>query len=173
MRRASWRVLAWSAAVMAMGACASVQNPVPIEAGPAGFAVLAGKWDGEYSSQETGRSGSIVFSLVAGEDHAHGDVVMVPRGMNRPIMPATSPEAMTAGRANPELLTIDFVRVQGGGVSGALTPYRDPDCACTVTTRFLGQLMKGGTAIEGTYETTGAGLPRAAQGRWRVERRKS
>src|SRR5437879_12817164 len=67
-------------------ACAAAHQPsVPI-AGTAGdMAALAGQWEGSYSSASTGRSGSISFTLSAGNDSAFGDVIMIPRGWGRPL----------------------------------------------------------------------------------------
>src|ERR1043166_5630706 len=59
--------------------CGASQPPVPVVGGEADIARLAGQWLGEYSSAETGRSGSIVFTLTSGSDTATGDVVMTPR----------------------------------------------------------------------------------------------
>jgi len=39
---------------------------------------LTGEWAGDYSSVESGRSGSISFTLRAAGDSAFGDVVMIP-----------------------------------------------------------------------------------------------
>ena len=40
-----------------------------------------------YVNPDAGRGGSIVFTLATGEQHAHGDVIMVPRGTNQPLRP--------------------------------------------------------------------------------------
>ena len=52
-----------------------------------------GEWVGEYSSAETGRVGSIVFTLAAGRDTAAGDVMMVPAN----IEPATTFDGLIKG----------------------------------------------------------------------------
>jgi hypothetical protein len=41
------------------------------------------------------------------------------------------------------------VHAAGGGVTGQLVPYRDPECDCQVATRFEGRIH--GDTIEGTY----------------------
>ena len=40
---------------------------------------LLGEWHGEYNGSETGRSGTIAFTLRAGEANASGNVVMIPQ----------------------------------------------------------------------------------------------
>lgn len=148
------------------GGCASTPAPVPVEGTPADLSVLAGDWEGEYASQATGRLGSIVFKLVAGEDHAHGDVLMIPRGSSDPYRPRTGGEGPAPAGAS-QLLTIRFVRAEGGKVSGTLDPYWDPDCNCEVATTFVGQLR--GDSIEGTF-TSERNAGRVF-GTWKVSRK--
>jgi hypothetical protein len=55
-----------------------------------------------------------------------------------------SSSASTRGRGVQPLdavqeLTIRFVAVEGGEVTGELDPYRDPDCDCRAYTRFRGR----------------------------------
>jgi hypothetical protein len=129
-------------------ACASSPREVRIEGAPSEISALAGNWEGEYSSQATGRLGSIVFQLVAGEDHAHGDVLMIPRGSNEPYRPRSGGQGPAPGGAS-QLLSIRFVRAEGGKLTGTLDPYWDPDCSCEVTTTFVGEVH--GNRIEGTF----------------------
>lgn len=131
-------------------ACTSAPAAVPIQATPAEISALAGHWEGEYSSQATGRLGSIVLDLIAGEDHAHGDVLMIPRGSNDPYRPARRPGGQGPGPAEAtQLLKIRFIRAEGARLSGTLEPYWDPDCNCEVTTMFVGEVS--GDTVEGTF----------------------
>ncbi len=158
------------AAVAVVAACAGKPAAVPIEASAAGMNALSGRWEGEYHSSQTGRGGSIVFTLTAGTDSAAGDVVMSPPGANRPITRAGAGRPpFTATGATPEVLTIRFVRVEGGRVSGALDPYRAPDCDCIVSTTFIGDLT--GDRIAGTFTTRGGQRSVPATGEWEVHRR--
>src|SRR5256886_5468755 len=59
------------------------QRAVPVGGTAGDMAALAGQWEGSYSSASTGRSGSISFTLSAGNDSAFGDVIMIPRGWGR------------------------------------------------------------------------------------------
>jgi cytochrome c-type biogenesis protein CcsB len=98
------------------GACASAPAPVRLEASPADLQALAGEWEGEYHSAATGRSGSVVFKLVAGEDHAHGDVVMMPSGSRRAYAPMRDAPGPVSPAELAQVLNIAFVRVASGGV---------------------------------------------------------
>jgi hypothetical protein len=67
-------LIVWAlTAVAAVAACASAPV-ISLRRSPADWAAWAGEWDGRYSGMETGRSGTLWFKLVAGEDDAHGDV---------------------------------------------------------------------------------------------------
>jgi len=157
------------AATLLLVACAANQTPVPVVGSPRDVASLAGEWVGDYSSSESGRSGSISFTLRAAGDSAFGDVVMVPVGWGRPLAPWRG-ESTPAGAARPqsEVLTINFVRVEQGHVSGTLAPYADPQTGERLVTMFSGELR--GNTITGTYTTR---LPSGATqtGRWTVQRK--
>ena len=148
----------------------SVAPEVPVAASQTDLKSLVGKWEGEYSSQATGRSGSIVFELTAGASEARGDVLMIPRGSNRPLAPEPqSPEETL--RTMPQVLTIHFVNAQAGVISGVLDPYRDPDCDCRVDTNFVGTLK--GDVIEGTFSSLLSRGGVTTTGVWKVTRQKS
>ena len=119
-------VVAIGADVLLAG-CASVPTPVPVVGPRAGLSGLVGDWSGEYSSPETGRSGSISFKLEAGKDTAFGSVVMVPRVQYDRVTggtPVERPTIMAAATQKPtELLTIRFVRMEGNQIVG--TPGSD------------------------------------------------
>jgi hypothetical protein len=153
---------------LVLTACSARQPAVPVVGTARDVQALVGEWAGEYSSTETGRSGSISFTLTAQGDTAHGDVVMVPSGWNRPLQPWYDESRAGMGRPLPEVLTISFVRVSGDEVSGELAPYRDPECGCPLYTRFVGRLK--GDVIEGTYLTRHGDLPQDQRGRWSAKR---
>jgi hypothetical protein len=164
------RILAiWLTAVVVawQTGCAPVP-PIVLQGSGADLQQLVGQWEGRYSGAPNGRSGSIAFTLLAGEDHAHGDVLMIPEGAERgysqyPGLPLDDHERFS------QILTIQFVRVQGGGISGTMEPYWDPDTKCTTSARFRGTVR--GDVMEGTF-TTGCGpRGRSVEGRWKVVRR--
>ena len=151
-------------------ACASKPTPVTVTGDPGDRASLAGKWSGEYTSPATGRSGSIVFNLSPSGDAANGDVVMIPRGYGKALVPygnATMAGGAVSTAPASQVLTIKLVRVSGDMVSGVLDAYRDPECDCPVVTTFTGTLS--GDTIDGTFSTRGpSNTPQT--GTWRVKR---
>jgi hypothetical protein len=152
-------------------ACASKPTPVTVTGAPGDRASLAGKWTGEYNSPVTGRSGSIVFNLSPAGDAANGDVVMIPRGYAKALVPysATATAGMqTQNVGGSQVLTIKLVRVSGDTVSGVLDAYRDPQCDCPVVTTFTGTLS--GDTIDGTFATRGSPSAAPQTGTWRVKR---
>ena len=181
--RARQAVAAFVLGVSTVGtaACARGRAPaVPVIAGSADeLSALVGKWSGEYSSATTGRRGSIVFTLAAGRDTAVGDVVMMPSGASGPLRRASgnavyaagaegAPGGVIAPRAS-SALTIRFVRLAGDSVVGMLEPYEGPDCACVLTTRFVGRVR--GDRITGTFETRGSPTYQPQVGHWQVKRK--
>jgi len=150
------------------GGCAASRSPVPLVGASADVSALTGEWAGDYSSAESGRSGSITFTLRAAGDSAFGDVIMIPAAWGRPLMPYR--QQGVGGNQAPEttVLTIRFVRVQQGHVSGTLDPYADPQTGARLLTTFTGEVS--GNSIAGTYTTR---LPsgETQTGRWSVQRR--
>ncbi|HWC72354.1 MAG TPA: hypothetical protein VG454_00355 [Gemmatimonadales bacterium] len=155
-------------------ACGASQPHVPLVGPAADLSSLIGEWSGAYSSAESGRAGSITFTLRSAGDSAFGDVVMVPNATGVPLTPWRSPENPTAqpSGANQapasKVLTIRFVRVEQGKVSGTLDPYADPQTGSRLLTTFSGELK--GDSISGSY-TTRLASGATQTGHWSVERR--
>lgn len=149
MLRSSW-VIAMCLTVGAID-CARRTPGIEVQATDFDLDPLVGRWRGTYNSSTTGRSGTIAFTLLAGESAASGNVVMIPRADSL-LTPAEREMLSEVGTSSRTVLSIHFVRKQGGSVSGTLDPYRDPDCGCIVTTTFDGSFRDGST-IEGTYST--------------------
>jgi len=153
-------------------ACASKPTPITVTGDSGDRASLAGKWTGEYNSPVTGRSGSIVFNLSPAGEAANGDVVMVPRGYGKALMPYSASTTAGTSMQNPaggsQVLTIKLVRVSGDTVSGVLDAYRDPQCDCPVVTTFTGRI--NGDTIDGTFVTRGSQTAAPQTGTWRVKR---
>lgn len=160
------------AAALLASACGSVPPPppVPVQGTPGDLAALAGEWFGEYSNVGTGRNGSINFSLKAGEGIAYGEVVMYAHRAAAPYAAANEQGGVEEGNPSVRPLTIRFVAVEGGTISGTLEPYEDPDeCHCILSTTFTGRVK--GNVIEGTFLTYGGPGHTPEKGEWRVERK--
>lgn len=155
--------------VLALGACGASRAPVPLVGASSDVGALTGEWAGDYSSAQSGRSGSISFTLRAAGDSAFGDVVMIPSAWGRPLAPWREQNSV-GGNQSPAstVLTIRFVRVEQGHVSGTLDPYADPQTGARLLTTFRGQV--NGNTIAGDYTTR---LPSGdtQTGRWSVQRR--
>jgi hypothetical protein len=149
MRRAWLMVLTG----FALSAVACLKRTAPIELTATDFDLnpLVGEWRGDYSSAATGRTGTIAFTLRAGEGAAAGNVVMIPRADS--LLTDEEREALSStSSGGRSVLKIRFVRKEGGSVNGTLDPYRDPDCGCTVNTTFQG-VFRDARTIEGTFTT--------------------
>ena len=143
-------------AAAALSACASSTSPAPpVPVAGSDTSALAGRWEGEYSSEATGRKGSIVFELKSGDRVARGDVLMVPKGGESSI---------------PQVLNISFVSSSGDVVTGTMDVYEDPGCACDVQTTFVGRVA--GDTVEGTFTTTPTAGGPIATGHWKITRKK-
>ena len=154
--------------MVALSACSASRSPVPLVAASPDVSALVGEWAGDYSSAESGRSGSISFTLRSARDTAFGDVIMIPAAGARPLMPYRQQSPGVNQTPETTVLTIRFVRVQEGLVSGTLDPYADPQTGARLFTTFSGELK--GNTIDGTYTTR---LPsgETQTGRWSVQRR--
>jgi hypothetical protein len=156
-------------ALAGITACSSSQpkpedNPAPVvPVGGTDMSSLVGKWVGDYSSTETGRSGSIVIEFKSGGKVARGDVLMQPKGYSASAAPGADPL-----KSMPQVLSISFVNVEGGAIKGTMDPYTDPSCNCQVDTTFVGKLS--GDTIEGTFSTTPSGQNAPKVGKWKVTR---
>jgi hypothetical protein len=128
---------------------------------------LAGSWSGGYSSNESGRAGSISFAVKESADSAFGDVIMVPSAGEALVAADVASGMHQMHAPSATVLEIRFVNATGGEVEGALEPYVAPDCQCTVRTVFHGVVK--GDRIDGMYTTYGPnGLTQ--EGKWSVTR---
>jgi hypothetical protein len=133
-------------AVLAV-ACGGGQKDVAVEGPDTELVKLAGDWSGEYQGKESGRSGTVSFSLQIGRHIAEGEVVM----------------------SGSTPLKIEFVQIKGGQVRGTISPYTDPNCNCQVETSFLGNVA--GATISGMFETKIGASGQIQTGTWRVAKK--
>lgn len=168
MRRATIAVVATLIAFLLTSCGSSQPGPVSVIGAPEELAPLAGEWSGTYAALASGRSGSITFHLTDDPRGAHGDVLMVPK--QEFIHGNESPHRPSEPFTGPSVLTIEFVRVAAGEISGRIAPYPDPEAPeATLETHFAGHV--NGARIEGTFVTySDRGLsPR--RGTWQVHRK--
>jgi hypothetical protein len=154
-------VLAIAGVALSPLACAS--HPPETEMSSSDFDLnpLVGEWRGEYSNPEAGRSGTIGFTLRAGESSASGKVVMIP---------GKADTLATAAAMARSVINISFMRKEGNKVTGTLDPFVDPSCACRVKTNFEGSFIDART-IEGTFTTVPlASGSNVTGGKWKVTR---
>lgn len=151
-------------AILASG-CQAVVTPVPVSGS---VDQLVGEWEGEYSSEETGRRGSILFRLDPGRDTATGDVLMTPDQAR--VVP-TVPERVDDPwwRHSPQVVQISFVRCVDGEVTGLMKPYTDPETGETVYTEFIGTLT--GNTLSGTFASWTEASRRRTGGTWSATRK--
>lgn len=150
-------------------ACAARSPSIELTSNDFDLNPLVGEWRGDYNSPVTGRTGTIAFTLRAGEGAASGNVVMIPRADS--LLTDEERQALGSTAAGGRsVLKIRFVRKEGGTVNGTLDPYRDPDCNCTVNTVFQGTFRDART-IEGTFTTVpSAPGGNVTSGSWRAVR---
>jgi hypothetical protein len=160
----------WIAAGLAASGCAP-PPAIELPGAPQSAVALVGEWDGSFRGRALGDTGSIWFKLVAGEDHAHGDVLLKAQGASAPFVryAPVSERLETRPPAVPAMLTIHFVRIDGDLVEGVLDPYFDPVCDCEAMTTFTGRLFEN--RITGTFVTRLAG-DQITTGSWEVTRRR-
>ncbi len=151
-------------------ACAGRSTPgIELRSSDFDLDPLVGQWRGNFISSQPGRTGTIAFTLRAGESAASGNVVL----FQKPDSLLTPEEReMMANVPDRTVLKIHFLRKEGGSVNGALDPYHEAECDCTVTTNFQGTFTNP-TTIEGDYTTVRA-KPGTdiIRGRWKVTRTK-
>lgn len=165
MRKTMKRLIAVIAAIIAAAsveACATGKPPeTTVTASDFDLQPLVGEWRGDYDNPGAGRSGTIAFTLRAGESSATGKVVLIPGKAD------TLAAAAAMARS---VINISFMRKEGNKVTGTLDPYIDPTCACRVMTNFEGS-FKDARTIEGTFSTvpsqSGAQI---TGGKWKVTR---
>jgi hypothetical protein len=148
--------------------CSSTPPPVvPVMANAPAARALTGTWEGEYSSEQTQRSGTIRFQLAAESDSAHGDVVMFPKPEPRRTS-GNEVKGAPVDEAAPQTLSINFVMATGDTVFGLMDPYEEKSGSVLVT-RFTGLIR--GDRIAGQYETRNLNTAQTTTGKWSVRRK--
>ena len=155
---------AFLTALVVLGCSASPSPRIDVAGQPAARASLEGAWRGSYWSGDSGRSGGIRFRLEPGMETAEGEVTMLDRAP-----PDATERRHDRFDGATAMLTVHLVRVDDlGTVAGALEPYRDPGCGCTLSTSFVGRI--DGDRIEGSFLSHGGPGHIPTSGRWQAAR---
>ena len=150
----------------------SEPGPVQVIGVPQDLVLLTGEWTGTYDGVGTGRSGGITFHLTENPSGAHGDVLMIPKqDFTYNVRPGEVSDRGPQGMlSSSSVLSIEFVRIAGGEISGRITPYPDPELSgATLETHFTGHV--DGDWIEGTFVTYSDHGSSPRRGTWRVHRK--
>lgn len=149
------RLLAFCTVVLAApAALAQSSASAPVDGEAADLARFAGEWVGGYTCAETGRHGTIVFRLRAGDDSVRAVVLMVPRATEDDLVPEPVP------------LAVHRVEVTGRTLTGVLARYEDPEWGIPLETHFHAALGDDGR-IGGTFRADGTRIDTVPQvGRW-------
>ena len=159
-------VTALAGGLCATAGCSMAMRQVPVTASHVQWNALAGEWRGTYRMDGYDRHGTIAFKLVAIEEQASGEVLMIPERtgwpytMNRPA-PREPPVRV---EPRTELLTIRFVEAADGALNGTMDPVlgsRPPVHGARVVHRHRGGKLSKRPRDLGLRERRG----RAA---WRV-----
>jgi hypothetical protein len=159
-----------AAAVWMTAGCSMAMRQVPVTAPHAQWEALAGEWHGTYRMDGYDRHGTIAFKLVAVEEQASGEVLMIPERTGWPYTLNRPVPGETPGRSGPrtELLTIRFVEAADGVLNGTMDPYWDPDRQCTARASFTGTV--DGDSASGTVTSVCENDVRTLRGQWRARR---
>ncbi len=131
--------------VLLLNGCAGMQQPV--KEAKVDFSQFAGKWEGEYESTATGRTGRVYLDLTSSTQSATGGIIMQPHPKE-----SQAPTKLTYSETKKHQvipLSIDFVEAEQGRIRGVVTPYRDPHFNSMMFTTFEGTLE--GSTMKGTF----------------------
>ena len=159
-----------AASLAGMTGCSLAMRPVPVSASHIQWEALTGEWRGTYQMDAYDRHGTIAFKLVAIEEQASGEVLMIPERTGWPYTQNRPGAGQPAERVPPktELLTIRFVEAAEGTLSGTMDPYWDPDRHCTAHASFTG--IVDGDSVSGSVTSVCENDVRVLRGRWRARR---
>jgi hypothetical protein len=152
-------------------ACSSSSKPEPESAAPgfplqadeASLKMLDGRWEGEYYNVTQKRGGTIVLEFSGKRATGNGDVLLIPKGSSEALKPSRPPTEAETLAQMPRITSIEFVKAEGGNLSGKMDPFIDPDCNCEVMATFYGKVT--GDVIEGNFRTSAPG-----EGTWKAKK---
>jgi hypothetical protein len=150
--------------------------PVPVKGTHEELSTIAGEWNGQYLSKETGRRGVVRFIMAEHADTGYGEVEITFSPALSLTREAEAPDLIKSDLGDDEsapkpctILNIRVVRVDHDRVRGTMEPYWDPDCDCRARTEFEGKVS--GNRITGTFTSRRESSDRRLiAGQWRVDR---
>jgi hypothetical protein len=143
-----------------LSGCTGMQKPV--KEAKVDFSQFAGRWEGEYESTATGRSGNVYLDLTSTADNAKGGIIMHPHPKE-----SQSPGKITYAESKKQKaipLSIDFVEAEEGKIRGVVKPYHDPHFNSTMFTTFEGILE--GSMMKGTFTVNIGNTGNSYTGTW-------
>jgi hypothetical protein len=124
---------------------------------------LAGRWEGEFLNDDTGRIGRIFLDLQADSDTAYGKVTFDRNVTINTCTDMSRPQAATT-IVMPIVLRIGAMATGRASVGGWLVPYRDPDLGCWMDTWFKGWLIRD--TLQGSFFSRRTDTDSVRQGAW-------
>jgi hypothetical protein len=149
--------------------CSLAMRPVQVSASHIQWEAVAGEWRGAYQMNGYDRHGTIAFKLVAVEEQASGEVLMIPERTGW-LYTREHPNMGIRESMGPrtELLSIRFVEAVDGVLHGTMDPYWDPDRRCMASATFSGVVT--GDSVSGELTSVCEGGVQALRGRWHARR---
>ena len=159
-----------AASLILTAGCSVAMRSVPLTASHVQWQALAGEWRGTYRMDGYDRHGTIAFKLVAMEEQASGEVLMIPERTGWPYAMNHPAQDARPGRPEPrtELLTIRFVEAANGTLSGTMDQYWDPDRHCLANASFTGLIERD--SVSGSVTSVCDDNVRVLRGSWRARR---
>ena len=137
--------------------CASTSSKTPAIKEVSGtefdVAQLTGTWEGNFSSTVSQRSGTITLELNQAGKREVGSILLQYQKQHPKVhAPKGHNVKKTGTYTKTKPLSVEFIAIEGGKISGNVTPYADPVFTRkTVFTTYEGIVT--GNRIEGTYTT--------------------
>lgn len=144
-----------AAASLMIGCASTSTTPAIKEVSGTTFdiAQLTGTWEGNFISTVTQRSGTITLELNQEGNKEVGSILLQYQKQHPKVhAPKGHNVKKTGTYTKTKPLSVEFIAIEGGKISGTVTPYADPILfRKTVFTTYEGSLI--GNRIEGTYTT--------------------
>jgi hypothetical protein len=130
---------------------------------------LAGRWYGEFQSEQGDRRGTILFRLAVDSGTAFGSVILQPPPVTSDCTDPARP-VQAAGAGAPIVLRVGGAATSAGSVGGWMRPYVDPEYGCLVDTWFEGRLVRD--TLRGTYFSRRTAATPIRTGSWWAARQR-